>query len=264
MFSEKLEELVSASLVDGAISPKERAVLKRMAAAEGIDGDTMDVLLDARIQEMAQEKKMRQRRCPNCGATLEAFSTHCPACHTEVTSERTASSIDQLNQKLASLANSYLDEEEGRRVRRDIISTFPVPNNREDLLEFLSLSAANSQIKGGLTATPMRRFFLGIGIGWIVFFIMYGMGSQSEDNSMHKYGILEIISISLFSSFLIGGWFALRYAKKGGNKADREHNEMAATWKAKFDQVMTKARLTLRSADDINTLNALQKQVHGR
>ncbi len=56
----------------------------------------------------------------------------------------------------------------------------------------------------------------------------------------------------------------MRYAKKGGNKADREHNEMAATWKAKFDQVMTKARLTLRSADDINTLNALQKQVHGR
>jgi len=259
MFSRQLEDLINASLVDGYISSKERAVLQRIAAAEGVDADTLDVVLDARLQELAQKKNEKQQCCPNCGATLEAFSTHCPACHTEINVKQTASSVDQLNKKLSALANSYLNEEEGRRVRRDIISTFPVPNNREDLLEFLSLSAANAKTTGGITSTPMRRFFVGIGIAWLAFFAILGLEGMNEGNS-----ILKLLGTSLTSAIFVGGWFALRYAKKGGNKADREHNEMADTWKAKFDQVMTKARLTLRTADDIATLDALQQQVHGK
>ena len=57
MFSAKIEEVIRASLVDGMITDKERNVIKRLAAAEGIDEDTVDVLLDARIQELNKEKK---------------------------------------------------------------------------------------------------------------------------------------------------------------------------------------------------------------
>ena len=65
MFSGKIEEVIRASLVDGMITDKERNVIKRLAAAEGIDEDTVDVLLDARIQELNKEKKADQRVCPH-------------------------------------------------------------------------------------------------------------------------------------------------------------------------------------------------------
>lgn len=37
LFSEKIEEIIRASLTDGMITDKERQVIKRLAAAEGID-----------------------------------------------------------------------------------------------------------------------------------------------------------------------------------------------------------------------------------
>ena len=64
-------------------------------------------------------------------------------------------------------------------------------------------------------------------------------------------------------ALLLGGYFALRYAKKGGNKEIKVHNEMRSVWKAKFEQVMNKARLTLRSPQDVAQLNELEQQVKG-
>lgn len=46
MYSEQLEQLIKSVIADGVITEKERAVLHKRAAAEGIDEDEIDVYLD--------------------------------------------------------------------------------------------------------------------------------------------------------------------------------------------------------------------------
>jgi hypothetical protein len=256
MFSAKIEEVIKASLTDGMITEKERQVIKRLAAAEGIDEDTVDVLLDARIQELNREKKAEQRICPHCGAVLESFSTRCPACGEEVRQTRTVSSIKELDARLKNVTD--LNQ------RRSIITSFPVPNTREDLLEFLALSAANAKRMGNFTDTALWRFLLIIIPLWIVF-ILFSMHTINDPESkFYGQALSDQIGLDAFVALLLGGFFALRYAKKGGNKEIKVHNEMRSVWKAKFEQVMSKARITLHSSQDIAQLDELERQVKGR
>ena len=55
---------------------------------------------------------------------------------------------------------------------------------------------------------------------------------------------------------------AFENAKKGGNKEIKVHNEMRSVWKAKFEQVMSKARITLREPEDIAMLDRLEQEVN--
>ena len=111
MFSEKLEEIIKASLVDGIITDKERQVIKHMAMQEGIDEDTVDVLLDARIQELRQEQQAKApkvHKCPACGEILPALTGICPSCGNVVNLKDTHNMeldflIEQMNRGIAQL-----------------------------------------------------------------------------------------------------------------------------------------------------------------
>ena len=85
MYSEKIETLIKATLVDGNITDKERQVLLNRAKAEGIDLDEFEVILDARLVELQntkqaeshQPKKSKKygevNKCPSCGAVAFFF-----------------------------------------------------------------------------------------------------------------------------------------------------------------------------------------------
>ena len=111
MFSEKLEEIIKASLVDGIITDKERQVIKRIAMQEGIDEDTVDVLLDARIQELRKEQQAKApkvHKCPACGEILPALTGICPSCGNVVNLKDTHNMeldflIEQMNRGVAQL-----------------------------------------------------------------------------------------------------------------------------------------------------------------
>lgn len=252
MFSEKIEEVIKASLIDGVITEKERQVIKRLAVAEGIDEDTVDVLLDARIQELNKQKKAERGVCPYCGAVLESFSTVCPACGEEIRQKKTSSSMKELNAKLENVTD--LDR------RRSIVTSFPVPNTREDLLEFLSLSAPNAKKAGTFFDTPVWRFCLIIVCFWIPCTLLLMV--PDDNNPAKLFG--EAVIGGFFVGLVIGGFFAYKYAKKGGSKLVKMHNEMRSVWHSKFEQVMTKARLTLHKPEDVATLNRLQQEVNGK
>lgn len=81
MYSEELEELIGAVLADGEITDKEREVLHKKAAEEGVDPDELDVVIDGRLAKMrptpppvpqpqpVQSTKMGNvMKCPSCGA----------------------------------------------------------------------------------------------------------------------------------------------------------------------------------------------------
>lgn len=76
-----------------------------------------------------------RHKCPSCGELLKSFETVCPACNHEIRG-RTATNAIQLFFEKISL-------ETNEKIRIELIKLFPVPNNREDIIEFMLLASSN-------------------------------------------------------------------------------------------------------------------------
>lgn len=74
-------------------------------------------------------------KCPQCGEVVSSFEAYCPTCGHELRGVISAESVSQLDQRLM--------EAKSEDERATIIRSFPVPNTREDLLEFIILASAN-------------------------------------------------------------------------------------------------------------------------
>lgn len=263
MFSKELEALIEATLQDGVLEENEKAVLARRAEKEGVDLAELEVYINSLLQKRqqeankqraAEEKEFRAQKkeslgrvCPNCGRPVPPMTLKCE-CGYEFATGKAVSSVQLLNDKLNAvtltqseedeIAKESQDDKESKRKkllndkRADIISTFPVPNTKEDIIEFLSLSAPNAKQKGGIFGTIGGRLkvlvIVLLPLALISFLIALIMGGG--DSWLAPLLILEF-----------GGMF-------GGIACfmiDRDTllwNKMAQVWRAKFDQVMMKGR----------------------
>lgn len=78
-------------------------------------------------------------KCPNCGEVLKSFVTNCPTCGYEIRGAKAAESVRDLESRLESAKTA---EE-----KANIIRHFPIPNTKEDILEFLILASTNANGK---------------------------------------------------------------------------------------------------------------------
>lgn len=74
-------------------------------------------------------------KCPSCGEPLGSFVAVCPACGYELRNAPVSSAIQQFASKLRSIPSSS--------DRARFIQEYPVPNTREDLLEFLMMASSS-------------------------------------------------------------------------------------------------------------------------
>lgn len=74
-------------------------------------------------------------KCPCCGEVLNSFVSICPSCQYEIRDSGNSNAIKNFANRLNECRN------EAQMI--NIIRTFPVPNNKEDLLEFLLISKSN-------------------------------------------------------------------------------------------------------------------------
>lgn len=224
IYNPMLENLIEMALADGELTEKEKQVLFKRAQAMGIDLDEFEMVLDAKLYE--KKKEMQQtpqhsqaapksdkygdvRKCPGCGAIVESFSTRCPDCGHEFRNINTSTSINTLMQQLYDYDTKnpggleIVDMFTGsamRRVQRkaQIISNFPFPTTKEDMLEFLVMAAPLAKKKGGF------------------------------------------------------------FAKMGdAGSANMEHNQLVPAWHAKCEQIIIKARLSMKN--DKETLAEIEK-----
>ena len=143
MYNEKIEQLIKAALADGVLTEKEKQVLFKRAQEQGIDLDEFEMVLDARLVELQkaeQEKREKSapksdkygdvRKCPACGAIVGAFKGICPECGYEFSNVDANLSSKKLYDALA--------KETSIKKKKEIIETFPLPNTKADLLEFLT------------------------------------------------------------------------------------------------------------------------------
>ena len=122
MYSKELEELIESVLADGAITAKEREVLHRRAAAEGIDADELDVIIEGR---MVKEQK----------AEREGKSEHKKWNNGQVDFPRVSELLEVLQHIKRSTSNPTLC----LLRMKSTLSRFPVPKEQNEIVQFLTL-----------------------------------------------------------------------------------------------------------------------------
>ena len=97
-------------------------------------------------------------KCPNCGERLDSFVVVCPACGYELRSTKVSNSVKEFTSKLNEIeatrkceqpnglfakliAYSQISKTDKEKIT--FIKSFPVPNSKEDLLEFMILATSH-------------------------------------------------------------------------------------------------------------------------
>lgn len=187
MYNEKLEKLIEMALMDGELTEKEKQILFKKAEGMGVDLDEFEMVLEAKLFEkqksMEQEKPKTKeaapksdkfgdvKKCPACGAMIQSFQTKCSDCGQEFNNIGANVSIGKLFEMLNACENERKDEgmsigsavggmfakayglgggDKIMEKKKSIISGFPIPNTKDDILEFLSTAIPNAKKKGNM------------------------------------------------------------------------------------------------------------------
>lgn len=96
-------------------------------------------------------------KCPSCGEILSSFTVTCPSCGYEIRGRKAVSSVKELAQKLEAIeagrerkrSRSFKDRIYGEEITKtdeqkiSLIRSYPIPNTKEDLYEFVILAGSN-------------------------------------------------------------------------------------------------------------------------
>ena len=92
-------------------------------------------------------------KCPNCGVMLKSFITNCPTCGFEFRDTKGVSQVTALAKELEKIeanrskGKGFLAEmgqlEAVDKQKIDLIKNFPIPNTKEDIIEFVVFAASN-------------------------------------------------------------------------------------------------------------------------
>ncbi len=118
--------------------------------------------------------------CPCCDYVIDSFMTKCPSCGYEIRDAKSVTSVTELALKLERvqarqmpvieskksllkmvIGKDFKDDDEVREAERrfkrqkdeekaNIIINFPVPNTKEDMLEFMIMATSNINVKKGV------------------------------------------------------------------------------------------------------------------
>ena len=296
MFSKELEDLIQATLEDGVLEENEKAALVKRAQREGVDLDELEIYINSLIQkrqrELNEKRDLREEEyekkkkeaigpvCPKCGKQVPALTLKCD-CGYEFQRGEHESSVKKLFEKINLIQSRRLNGQPGsyewdedRKSRDqemlDVISLFPVPNTKEDIMEFLSLSIPKAKKKGGILGTIYGRIILGLIILAIVMIVvnLFLPDSYTETRVIDG-GLLfkdeEITETHNPKDFLyilgFGGFVVVCCLSIFVGNETLRWNKFATTWRAKFDQVLMKGRSLRADAEFTKMLDYYESQM---
>lgn len=175
----ELENAVDSVLANGELTERSRELLMKKAEQLGVDLLDFELELESKISQKkasmsgslpiysssASPKSNKEgdlKKCPSCGAPVQSFATKCGDCGHEFSGIKSASSIERLydelqkieetersrNRSWAQKIDGDMGIQKGVATRQaSAISSFPVPNTKEDLLEFLSIASSEAKKK---------------------------------------------------------------------------------------------------------------------
>ena len=242
MYNEQIENLINLALMDGTLTEKEKQVLFKKAEAAGIDLDEFEMVLDAKLYEREQTELKEEepvivaepksdklgdvKKCPACGGMVGAFIAICSDCGHEFSNVEVTNSTQKLYNELI-----RVEEEERNR---------PKPNNGfRSLTSFISGDMNDPAAELQLNARIYKRK-----IGVVS---MFPIPNTKAD-------ILEFLSLAVSEGGKeIKGFFSFQ---------QMEEKEYIRTWRAKAEQVVLKARFSLKEDKKlIEEINIYAKQL---
>lgn len=129
-------------------------------------------------QKSSKTKEEASYKCPNCGSSLESYTSNCPYCHTEIRNVKSSEAMEKFSKGLEKIRSKEMPKYDGKEslLKRtigvdlskdvkareefednfknrmneeiaDYINNYPVPNSKEDLVEFMILVTSNVNSK---------------------------------------------------------------------------------------------------------------------
>lgn len=235
MFSKELENLIQATLEDGVLEEYEKTALVKRAQAEGVDLAELEIYINSLLQKRQRELRKRKseqdekyrkekkeafgRVCPNCGKQVPPMTLRCD-CGYEFTNQKKVSSSSLLAEKIEKILAGEGDEKEKNDLIVETINFHPVPNSKEDILEFLAMGVAGANDKPSWITSPKGLIIVGGTLGLILLPVC-------------------LIGVFVFISVFEG------FSEKPGVMKDKR----AKAWRAKCEQVLLKGRSLRGDAD---------------
>src|SRR6056297_937984 len=160
MLHPDLQKLLDIALKDGIITDKERSIMHNKAKTIGQDTDELDMIIEGELYNLEQKKKTPKIDCPNCGSPIPKTSIKCSFCKYEISKNDITGKdfIKQLQQKLEQIDKDAYEMNSKRkgffspeytpievaRNKANIITTFTMPNDKENLIEFFLFCDSNA------------------------------------------------------------------------------------------------------------------------
>lgn len=230
MYSERIEALISAALTDGELTEKEKQILFKRAEEEGIDLDEFEMVLDARLFEM---KKTMQSKNPSAVAAPKSNKfgdvKKCPVCGAIVQSFQTQ--CVECGYKFTNIeANSSIAKL--LKMLDDVEVSRKEQTTRERVLGTLGFGENKINIR---KKEIIKNF---------------PIPTTQED-------ILEFLSLAVPNARKLGNFWT------SNSNENIEHNEFVPVWKAKCEQIIMKARFSMKDNKDIlEEINEYAKQLN--
>jgi len=175
----ELERLIDFALADGRLTDEKKEILYRKAKELNVPLDEFEMVLEGKkymrhkeilrqhspTQETGTSKEGVNKTCPSCGIETLTFATTCSHCGHEYRNVEVAKSVREFLEKFEALDKEYAashkdsmsrfkgaiadrvsggDSIDARRKR--LIANFPIPNMKEDILEFLAMAVPKAKV----------------------------------------------------------------------------------------------------------------------
>lgn len=268
MFSKELENLIQATLEDGVLEEYEKTALVKRAKAEGVDLTELEIYINSLLQKRKRESEEKKEAkyseaekkkkeefgkvCPACGKQVSSLSLVCD-CGYEFKKDQRESAVQLLSDKISKIQSQKVDSDEEKKQRDgeiiNSITMFPVPNTKEDVMEFLALAVPNSRQKGGLWGTTTGRIKLLAILAVIVFILSLIFGPSPSTGA--EIGAMLVVGIAFYGGMVCFGDYS----------EDIAYNKKADAWRAKFDQVLMKGRSLKGDSEFTQMLDYYENQM---
>ena len=164
----ELENIVDSVLLSGELTDRSRELLMKKAEQLGVDLLDFELELESKISQKKastnvqlpintsnttqSNKEGDLKKCPSCGAPVGSFSSVCQDCGHEFRNIKSANSVQDFYYKFSDIDREVRKEFELGKLedyevdikiyerKARFVDAFPIPNAKEDILEFLTIA----------------------------------------------------------------------------------------------------------------------------
>lgn len=134
MNTQDIINLIDLALIDGKLDEAERKMLYQMAKSIGIDSASLASMIESRQQMLSGEGLVRpaMKKCPSCQAVVEKeMMLTCEYCGASLSTTLSSQKVDEFHSRLMEMSSDR---------RHEMIKSYPLPTEKNEILAFLSLS----------------------------------------------------------------------------------------------------------------------------